>query len=102
MNGEPGWHLDKKVPISIIFAMVIQTAAILVWATKLDSRVVSLETNNAVQDVRIAKMEDFAPKIAVIEVKQTETLRRLDIQTITMQRILDIVAKIDKPHDAGK
>ena len=103
MNGDPGWHLDKRVPISIIIAMVLQTAAILVWATRLDYRVGTLELNNTVQDIRILKLEDFGPKIAVIEVRQFEVLRRIDIQTVTMQRILDIVAKLEKPlYDAGK
>lgn len=28
---EPGWHLDKKVPLSLIFAMVVQVIVV-VWA----------------------------------------------------------------------
>ena len=28
---EPGWHLDKKVPLSLIFAMLVQVVVV-VWA----------------------------------------------------------------------
>lgn len=28
---DPGWHLDKKVPLSLIFAMVVQ-AGMVIWA----------------------------------------------------------------------
>lgn len=30
-HDEPGWHLDKKVPLSLIFAMIVQ-GAMVVWA----------------------------------------------------------------------
>ncbi len=28
---QPGWHLDKKVPLSLIFAMLVQ-AGMVIWA----------------------------------------------------------------------
>ena len=28
---DPGWHLDKKVPLTLIFAMLMQ-AAMVIWA----------------------------------------------------------------------
>lgn len=95
MSEEQGWHLDKKVPISLIAAIALQTMIALIWATKIDSRVDMLERQNSSQDTRITKMEEYGAKIAVMESRQVETLRRLDIQTVTMQRILDIVAKLE-------
>lgn len=38
------WHLDKRVPLSIILALILQTIYFTVFITKLDSRVGVLET----------------------------------------------------------
>jgi Tfp pilus assembly protein PilO len=47
-----GWHLDKKVPISIIVAMLAQFAGGLWFISKLDSRVGALEDRIASQRER--------------------------------------------------
>lgn len=88
------WHLDRRVPVGIIIAIIIQTIGILIWATKLDSRVGVLETADNKQEARIQKLEDIGSRIAVIEDRQINTITRLDIQTKTMQEILSIVGKI--------
>ena len=44
-----GWHLDKKVPISIIAALLIQSATALWFLSKLDSRVFALEAGQVSQ-----------------------------------------------------
>lgn len=43
LDSESSWHLDKKVPISIIATILFQTAGLIWWASKMDSRVASLE-----------------------------------------------------------
>jgi len=90
------WHLDRKVPIGIILAIVVQTFGILIWATRLDSRVGYLETQNITQDQRLNALESIGSRVAVIEERQLMTIQRLDIQTKTMQEILNIVSKINK------
>ena len=40
------WHMDKRVPIAIVFALILQTVYFTVFITKLDSRVAVLETNS--------------------------------------------------------
>jgi hypothetical protein len=41
------WHLDKKVPLGIIFAIIMQTVTLVVigtvWKTQTDSRLEALE-----------------------------------------------------------
>ena len=91
------WHLDRRVPIGIIIALVLQTCAIQIWATKLDSRVGYLETKNVTQDQRLAGLENIGSRVAVIEERQLTTIQRLDIQTKTIQEILAIVSRINKP-----
>jgi hypothetical protein len=41
VNGEP-WHLDKRVPVAIIFALLIQTAGAVWWASAMSSSVAAL------------------------------------------------------------
>ena len=45
------WHLDKKVPIAIIIALVIQTMSFIViaaaWKTSVDNRLERLEASAA-------------------------------------------------------
>ena len=50
INMENHWHLDKRIPIAIVFAFVLQTIYFTVFITKLDSRVGTLEANHT--DIR--------------------------------------------------
>ena len=43
------WHLDKKVPISIIVALFVQFCGGLWFISKLEARVLALETINTAQ-----------------------------------------------------
>lgn len=55
------WHLDKKVPIAIILAIVVQTSGLIWWAATLNSRVSSLEARDSTQQTLIdsrAKLAD--------------------------------------------
>jgi hypothetical protein len=43
MKIDNAWRLDKRVPVAVIVAMLLQLAGILIWATQLDARVSSME-----------------------------------------------------------
>lgn len=49
---DTGWHLDRKVPIGIIFAMLLQFCGGLWFVSKLDARVLALEGAQAQQHDR--------------------------------------------------
>lgn len=54
------WHLDKRVPVTLLIAIVAQAAAMVWWGSKLDSRVDQLEQKSLKQDTmpeRITKLE---------------------------------------------
>lgn len=54
------WHLDKRVNISIIFAVLMQTALALWWASAISTRVDQLERTSALaadQSTRIVRLE---------------------------------------------
>jgi hypothetical protein len=55
------WHLDKKVPVALIFAIAMQTAGAIWWASAVNSRIAALEHGqlqvSSVND-RLARMEE--------------------------------------------
>ena len=65
------WHLDKKVPMAIIFAIILQTIYFTVFLTKLDSRV-------GVNEGKIAEMSDAYKDIVEIRVHQEYMAKQLD------------------------
>ena len=59
------WHLDKKVPLGIIFAILIQTLGIIVvgtaWKTGVDARIERLEASDLdkkPQESRLVRLEE--------------------------------------------
>ena len=90
------WHLSKAIPLSVILYLTALTVTGIWWSAKMDSRVSVLENKDPEQNARIQKLEDFGSKIAVMEERQVMVLKRMDIQTTTMQEILMIVGKLPK------
>jgi lysozyme family protein len=59
-SDESRWHLDKRVPIALIFTIVMQTAGLVWWASSLTERVNTLERRadaSAPQAERITRLE---------------------------------------------
>lgn len=57
---DQNWHLDKRVPIALIFTIVIQTAGLVWWASSLTERVNTLERRadaTSPQGDRIMRLE---------------------------------------------
>ena len=52
-QAEESWHLDKKVPISIIIGFIVQTVVITAWMTSrfesFDNRIANLEKSDGSQ-----------------------------------------------------
>jgi len=60
-----GWHLDKKVPITIIGALIAQTVFFTAWGTskydEVNSRITALERSDSTQqshETRITRIEE--------------------------------------------
>lgn len=54
------WHWDKNVPIALIFAILVQTGALIWWASSISERVTVLErdrTATAPQGERLTRVE---------------------------------------------
>lgn len=56
-NDREGWHLDKKVPISIIVVLLAQIVGGLWFLSKLDSRIGALESAKVEQAARDSRQD---------------------------------------------
>ena len=70
MSNEP-WHLSKSVPITFIFAIIMQTIA-LVWF------VASMNTNIDVNTKELIRHETRITQVETIVQSQAVTMARMD------------------------
>jgi len=84
-----GWHISKSVPISIILFLVAQTVVIIIWAVRLDSRVSYVEVVHMEDARRISVLESLLPKLAVIEARQNDVIKRLDGNATKLDQLLN-------------
>jgi hypothetical protein len=73
------WHLDKKVPISIIVAMFAQFGGGLWFISKLDARVVALEALQTAQRERDERQDlTAAGAVALVRSDIRDVSQKLD------------------------
>lgn len=68
------WHWDKRIPVAIVGAILIQTFGMGYWAANLSSRITTLEEAGRIssgQDARIVRVETQVQSIQ-------RTLDRID------------------------
>ena len=78
MEMDEQWHLDKKVPISLIAAIAMQTIGFSWYASSLNERVGQLERDNPSAHAELQKLE---------EARET-TIRAIDALTF-QTKVLD-------------
>lgn len=76
------WHLDKKVPIALIVAILAQTGSFIWWGATISQRVSNLE---AASDSRALLSERITRQEALMEGLQRGVLRIED----KVDRLLD-------------
>ncbi len=77
------WHLDKKVPIGIIVAMLMQFAGGLWFVSKLDSRIYNLEKDALLQRETDQRQDDSA------RATRAEVLRQLERIDEKLDRLIE-------------
>jgi hypothetical protein len=70
------WHLDKRVPVALIFAMLVQTAGVVWWGATTSERLSNLERrveSTSPQADRLTRVEVKLDNIAdaIADIKQT-------------------------------
>lgn len=89
---EQHWQMDRRVPISLISAIVIQSATILWWASKMDSRVEQLERTDARTELLITQRMKMTDERYETLSRDRDRVIRLEEQ---IKNMLDIVRRIE-------
>lgn len=69
-NNDRQWHLDKRVPIMLIAALIMQSASMAWWASDLDARVQA-------HDRSLAQFSDYRERVIRLETYQESMLNEL-------------------------
>jgi hypothetical protein len=79
------WRISKDIPITLVFAILLQTAAIIIWGVRLDDRVDNNQKSIAAIELYKEKQDtaDDALKERVIKLEdrqstEIEMLQRMD------------------------
>lgn len=78
MEEKPGWHLDKRVPIALILALIVQTAGVVAWFATLDSRLASVETWQEKNDATRDRLTAIETQMMSIKDSLARIERKLD------------------------
>ena len=73
---EKSWHLDKRVPIAFVLALLLQTSAALVWAGSARERMARI-------DVDVLRVQELAERSARLEEQVSAmraTLERIEVK----------------------
>jgi len=86
MSQDPQWHLSKSVPITFIFAIIMQTNA-LIWF------VATLRTDVDINQKELLRLETRTSSLEQIVQSQAITLGRIDENIKSIRMILDSMAR---------
>ena len=86
MSQDPQWHLSKSVPITFIFAIIMQTIA-LIWF------VATLRNDVDANQKEILRIETRTSSLEVSVQSQAITLGRIDENLKYIRMILDSMAQ---------
>tara|TARA_R110000787_G_scaffold111099_1_gene219984 strand:+ start:557 stop:814 length:258 start_codon:yes stop_codon:yes gene_type:complete len=73
------WHLSKSVPISLIFAVALQTAGILWYVAALDGNVESNARDIARHEVRLMSLEKSVQSLEIVMARMDENVKSIRV-----------------------
>lgn len=74
---EESWHLSKSVPISLIFGLITQGAAIVWTVSMMLGDIENNRTNIKEMEVRVTKIEDMVHDQAVSMARIDENIKAI-------------------------
>lgn len=90
MTKSGGWHVDKTIPIALIFAISVQGAVGIWWASDITSRLMTVEASENKHSIAVEAM------LKILE-GRTERIIRLEEKTgYTVQALERIEKKLDE------
>lgn len=106
------WHLSKSVPITLLFAIFLQTVAVVWWASGVTERVTDLETSllvlsddladeNLRQWARINAVENLAEQVASNSRLTTALMSRLEDRVESLTNELKETNRVLRENYSG-
>ena len=77
MNIQEPWHLSRSVPVTLIFAILMQTVALIWFVASLSSEVEQNKLSNAKQDAKIDSLEKIVQNQAVTMGRMDENIKAI-------------------------
>jgi len=87
------WHLDRKVPISLLGMIAAQTVATIWWAATTDSRITAITVDVSRVERKIDEQKDDPVRLARLEGFREDLARRLDRFEAKLDRLIEDKAK---------
>jgi len=84
------WYLDKRVPLTLIFTLLLQTVGLFVWGAKLDGRVGVAEQSITQHAVSIETLKASQNQISIGLARIEER------QIVTAEGVKDIKERLDR------
>lgn len=78
------WHLDQKITVALILALLTNAGAGIWWASATDSRLNSLE-----KSVTMAQMADIPKRVTVLETEIPYIQRDLTAANAKLDKVLE-------------
>lgn len=81
-----GWRIDKRIPVAVILTLAMQSAAVLIWGVRIDSRVSSLETTTVSRET-FARFDEKMNGLqqAILDMKNDVREVKTDINRLTIR-----------------
>jgi hypothetical protein len=77
MDTSEPWHLSRSVPVTLIFAIIMQTVALIWFVASLSSEVEQNKMANAKQDAKIDSLEKIVQNQAVTMGRMDENIKAI-------------------------
>jgi hypothetical protein len=71
------WHLSKSVPLTLIFAIVGQTFALVWYVSSLNSNVETNMKDIARHEIRLEKLEETTKELSILNARIDENIKAI-------------------------
>lgn len=77
MDKNESWHLSKSVPLTLIFAIVCQTFALVWYVSSLNSNVDTNMKDIARHEIRLEKLEETTKELSILNARIDENIKAI-------------------------
>jgi hypothetical protein len=80
------WHLDKRVPISLIIMIMVQSASAIWWASSVEAKIIEQQKASDIMTAYITKQTDNDKRTIEILARLDERVRQQSEMLATIDR----------------